>query len=105
MVEYGMKVLTLREFQLKPSKYLDSLPLTLTKYGRSICCVVPCNAATPAIVNPTALGEVSKPKQVIKDKAPKLKAGIFHPVWFGGKSFQVCEHGNESGQCPQGCIE
>lgn len=35
-----MKKVSLRNFQLKPSNYLNDLPVTLTRYGKKVAVVV-----------------------------------------------------------------
>lgn len=39
-----MKKVSLRDFQLKPTKYLRDLPIILTRYGKEIAFVAPPNA-------------------------------------------------------------
>lgn len=61
-----MKVISLRDFQLKPSKYLSELPLVLTQYGKPILSV---NKYTESVnKSQTTIEESVNGKEVAAEK-------------------------------------
>ena len=44
-------IISLREFQLKPTKYLGDLPVTLTTYGKPVAKIVSVNTNTDVLTD------------------------------------------------------
>lgn len=101
----------MREFQLNAPQLLNQLPISLTRYGRVVAVVQPPELdkkvaevvdklKTLKKIDPAPLGMVKK--EVTYVEPQKVN---FHDKIVAGTKFRVCPHENESGQCPQGCVE
>jgi hypothetical protein len=67
-----MKEVSLRDFQLKPTKYLKDLPIVLTRYGRAIAIIQVAHLPPDDLPNALKEKEI-KPKE---KKLPEKKIGI-----------------------------
>lgn len=72
-----MKKVSLRNFQLKPSKYIKDLPIEITRYGKSIAQIVQIVGIPP--------------KEVMEDIAKDLKEELKAPP--------TCKHGYPAHLC------
>lgn len=80
-----MKKVSLRAFQLKPTKYLEDLPIELTRYGKTIA----------VIYIGTEKGGRGFQKLYHKGKEVKVKKPK--------QDFKTCKHGSKIGLCKYGC--
>ena len=62
-----MKKVSLRDFQLKPSKYIGDLPIEITRYGKSIAQVTPLlGLPTTAVMEDISEDLSKKSKEVVE---------------------------------------
>jgi len=113
-----MKQITIREFCLRPSEYLNNLPFKFLRYGRVVAIVSPpdMDPKVKEVVekiktlpkrDPVPPGmvkyETTYVPEKIKQKPPvEVEFHLSAPIM--GERFWVCPHGNESGQCIEGCV-
>src|SRR3990167_5251701 len=98
-----MNIVALRDFQLKPSKYLDDLPITLTRYNLPFAVITAYQPDKPIAKEEPPLPEEFpvRPKPESKPTARFCQVGNFHPKAFCSgmptRFYQTPEHfvGNE----------
>jgi len=81
-------IISLREFQLKPTKYLGDLPVTLTTYGKPIAKIVSVNRNTDVLTdkdkvlteNGRATKSVNTKKEVLEELRNDPSLGILRSV-------------------------
>jgi len=83
-----MRKVSLRSFQLKPTKYLKDLPIALTRYGKVICFIGPLPKAVS--------------KHFRKEEKKKEAIAGAHSV-TRGDDVKLCKHGAQIGLCKYGC--
>ena len=95
-------LVSVRDFQLNAAKYLQELPITLTRYGRPVADVVP-----PGLLDNTPEKKVTEsislpPRPRPPSKAPKSKLSI--PRKVGPvTAAPICKHGSMIGLCKFSC--
>ena len=85
-----MNSVPLRDFQLKPTAYLNSLPVCLTRYGRVVAEVYAPGQFKSAVELPT-------------NSLPEKKLENFIQKVASEKKFDLCPHGRALGLCEKGC--
>jgi hypothetical protein len=114
-----MKQVPVRDFQLRANDYLSELPIALTRYGRVVA-IVQSPDMDPKVKevveriktlpkrDPVPLGMVKKETTYVPEKIkqkPPVEVEFHLSAPIMGERFWVCPHGNESGQCIEGCVK
>jgi len=101
-----MKQINIREFCLRPASYLKELPITLTRYGKSIASIIPAYKDGYVDIGKklshSGFKVSVKPVQNLEPKPmtpiPPLEPAVAEvkTIWYGGHKYAVDEYGNET---------